>query len=112
MKRVILMIAMILAFLLSIVALRAEEITPPRITAPAFKVSYDELADVPYDLAKNFPAEVYYFWALAHNAKVSGHPTPATPPVFQEKISGFSPGGRIGRLRIGAGQYNQQTTNR
>jgi len=120
MKRVILIIAVIAAFLLSIVALKAEEITPPRINPPAIKVSFEELADVPFDIAKNFPADAYYFWALAHNAKVQGHPTPATPPVIQQTTKGTSPGYTYSsggytwgnRLRVAGGQYQQQTTTR
>lgn len=119
MKRLILSIALCLATCL---AVRGEEITPPKVNPPPIKITFEELADVPFDIAKNFPADAYYFWALAHNAKASGHPTPATPPVFQQTTKGFGPGvsssgvnwggytwGR--RLKV-AGQYQQQTTTR
>src|SRR5690349_14655728 len=120
MKRVALIVLTIAAFLAFTAWLQAEEITPPRINPPPIKVTFEDLADVPFDIAKNFPADAYYFWALAHNAKASGHPTPATPPVIQQTTKGMSPGysysgggytwGR--RLRVAGGQYEQKTTTR
>lgn len=113
MKRIILIILTIAAFLGFTAWLQGEEIKPPaELVNMNFTISYDDLADVPHDFAKDFPAPMYYFWALAHNAKVSGQPLPATPPVIQQKVNGFSPGFSWYGSSARPGQYNQQTITR
>lgn len=83
-----------------------------------FKIEFTELADVPPDIAKTFPPQAYYWWALAHNAKVSSHSTPTSYPVTTEEIRGSAPGtytyggyGYGGRYTR-PGIYGQKTIHR
>jgi len=65
---------LIVAILLCCGLAQAEEIKLPKqpqyaqsnFSAP---VTFNSLADVPHDFAKNFPPELYYWWAKMHNAR-------------------------------------------